>query len=154
MNITRFTDYSLRTLIYLALTTDRVVTIKAIAERYQISKNHLMKIVQQLNNLGFLQATRGKNGGLKLSQPPEQINIGNLVRILEQDAKLVECFGSDNRCLITPACQLKHIFAEAIEQFYRALEQYTLADLVNNKNQKKLNNLLAIDVSQIKESRP
>ncbi len=147
MNITRFTDYSLRTLIYLALSGERVVTIKEISERYQISKNHLMKIVQELNSLGFLKATRGKNGGLTLGLAPAKINIGALIRTLEQDSKLVECFGSDNQCIITPACQLKMIFAEAIEQFYRTLDQYTLADLVSNQHQNALHSILAIDVS-------
>ena len=143
MNITRFTDYSLRVLIYLAVHKDELVTIKAIADCYDISKNHLMKVVQALSAKGFLTAIRGKNGGIKLSRTPKEINIGGLIRMLEQDSTLVECFGPDNRCAITPACQLKHMFAEALEAFFTSLDAYTLADVVDKASQIQLDFLLA-----------
>jgi Rrf2 family nitric oxide-sensitive transcriptional repressor len=130
MNVTRFTDYSLRVLIYLAVNREQPATIKEVAERYDISKNHLMKVVQELSASGYVLATRGKNGGIQLAHAPEQINIGTLIRKLEQDTTLVECFGSGNQCVITAACQLKRMFAEALERFFCTLEQYTLADLV------------------------
>ncbi len=103
MHITRFTDYSLRVLMYLALNPTQQVTIQEIADSYGISKNHLMKVVQELNNKGYLQATRGKNGGLRLRGDPEAINLGTLVRATEQDLSLVECFGNNGLCVITPA---------------------------------------------------
>ncbi|GLX79217.1 HTH-type transcriptional regulator NsrR [Thalassotalea insulae] len=142
MNITRFTDYSLRVLIYLAIDTREIVTIKDVAERYKISKNHLMKVVQELNANGYLTATRGKNGGIRLNRSPAEINIGELVRSLEQGSTLVECFGSDNQCVITPACQLKQMFAEAMEQFFVSLEKYSLHDLVSGQRQNNLYFLL------------
>lgn len=141
MNITRFTDYSLRTLIYLALQEGQPVTIKEVADRYGISKNHLMKIVQELNTKGFLAATRGKNGGIRLSRDPADINIGALVRSIEQSSTLVECFGADNQCVITPACRLRVAFAEAMEGFFQCLDCYTLADLVT-EDQPQLQQLL------------
>ena len=147
MNITRFTDYSLRVLIYLSLHEDELATIKDVAGCYGISKNHLMKVVQELSAKEYLVATRGKNGGIKLSCPPEQINIGKLVRMIEQDSTLVECFGPDNQCVITPACQLKRMFAEALESFFQSLERYTLADLVDKTSRNQLNLLLASDDS-------
>ncbi len=146
MHITRYTDYSLRVLIYLAIHQDRLATISEIANSYGISKNHLMKIVQQLNQQGYLLATRGKNGGIKLNRPAEQINIGQLVREVEDKNKLVECFGTDNQCVITPSCQLKNIFAEAQENFFSTLDAYTLIDLVQPKQQENLAELLAIKV--------
>ncbi len=113
MHITRYTDYSLRVLIYLAASGEELVTIQDVADAYEISKNHLMKIVQQLNVKGHLLAIRGKNGGIKLNRDPSDINIGSLVREMEDSNKLVECFGNNNHCVITPSCQLKNIFAEA-----------------------------------------
>lgn len=144
MQITRYTDYSLRVLIYLAINQDQLTTISDIANSYGISKNHLMKIVQQLNLQGYLLATRGKNGGIKLNRPAEKINIGQLVREIEGKNKLVECFGSDNQCVITPSCQLKNIFAEAQDNFFKTLDAYTLSDLLGPKQQNNLITLLAI----------
>ncbi|HEY7866669.1 MAG TPA: Rrf2 family transcriptional regulator, partial [Psychromonas sp.] len=117
-----------------------------IAQSYHISKNHLMKIVQQLNVKGHLLAIRGKNGGIKLNRSPSDINIGSLVREMEDDNKLVECFGDNNHCVISPSCQLKSIFAEAQGSFFDTLDKYTLADLVSVKQQTELGELLAIDV--------
>ena len=90
MHITRYTDYSLRVLIYLALQQERLVTIQQIADSYDISKNHLMKVVHQLTLKGYIESVRGKNGGLRLHRRPEDINIGVLVRETEQDMNLVE----------------------------------------------------------------
>lgn len=130
MHITRYTDYSLRVLIYLALKGEELSTIQEIAERYGISKNHLMKVVHELSLRGYIETLRGKNGGLRLRLAPRQINIGRLVRDTEQDLNLVECFGPDNRCIITSDCDLKHMLGEALEAFFAVLDRYTLADLI------------------------
>ncbi|MPW31847.1 Rrf2 family transcriptional regulator [Agarivorans sp. B2Z047] len=145
MHITRYTDYSLRVLIYLAINNESFSTISDIATSYNISKNHLMKIVHQLNLKGYLIATRGRNGGLKLNNAPGDINVGALVRELEDKRNLIECFGNQNTCVITPSCQLKHIFAQAQEQFYRFLDSYTLQDLIGEKH--KLGDILSINVT-------
>ena len=134
MQITRYTDYSLRILMYLANKGETLSTIKEIAQSYQISRNHLMKIVQQLGNKGYLVTIRGKNGGLKLNASPGDINVGRLVRDIEQDLTLVECMGSSNTCVITPVCQLKAVFSEALQAFLSKLDEYTLADLVALKH--------------------
>lgn len=144
MHITLFTDYALRVLMYLALNPTQQVTIREIADSYGISKNHLMKVVQDLNNKGYLKATRGKNGGLRLRGEPEAINLGALVRTTEQDLTLVECFGSDGQCVITPACQLKRVLAEALETFFHTLDGYTLADLLPSGNITTMRDLLQI----------
>lgn len=146
MKITRFTDYALRVLIYLALYEGKKVTIKDVAERYGISKNHLMKVVHELGMKGYIDTIRGKNGGMQLGLTPNDINIGVLVRMMEEDSVLVECFDANNTCVILPGCALKGMLKEAMECFFKSLEQYTLADLVNGgKREKVLKRILTID---------
>ncbi|PXX96405.1 Rrf2 family transcriptional regulator [Halomonas sp. LBP4] len=130
MHLTRFTDYSLRVLIFLAVKGEERSTIQEIAERFEVSHNHLMKVVQELSHKGYITAIRGKNGGLLLKKAPETITLGALVRDTEHDLQLVECFGDHNECLITPACRLKPILAEALKAFLDVLDQYTLADML------------------------
>jgi Rrf2 family transcriptional regulator, nitric oxide-sensitive transcriptional repressor len=130
MHLTRYTDYSLRVLIFLATKGEERSTIGEIAERFAISRNHLMKVVQDLNHKGYITAIRGKHGGLLLRRAPEDISLGRLVRDTERDLSLVECFGDDNTCVITPACRLKPILAEALEAFLGVLDRYTLADML------------------------
>ncbi|WP_027329449.1 RrF2 family transcriptional regulator [Marinimicrobium agarilyticum] len=142
MHITRYTDYSLRVLMYVALKGEALSTIREIAESYDISKNHLMKVVQELNSKGYLHAIRGKNGGLRLRGTPEEINLGELIRSTEQDLTLVECFGSGSQCALTPACRLKGVLAESLEAFFRVLDSYTLADLVYPENAREMKQLL------------
>ncbi|MGQ9425721.1 RrF2 family transcriptional regulator [Gilvimarinus sp. F26214L] len=144
MRITRYTDYALRVMMYVGLKDPELATIREIANSYDISRNHLMKVVQELNNRGYLVATRGKNGGLRLKDLPENINVGRLVRDMEQDSELVECFGCSSSCVITPACELKGIFARAMDAFFHALDQYTLADLLPTAMQPQLLELLNV----------
>lgn len=144
MHITRYSDYALRVLIYLAAEPERVATIQAISESYGISRSHLMKVVNRLNQLGYVQATRGKNGGLRLGQPPAQINVGELFRRTEPDLDLVECFTASDRCAITPVCKLKHVFHDAREAFLSVLDDYTLADLVAPEHRHQLMQILNI----------
>ena len=131
MRLTTHTDYALRVLMYLALRPGESSTIQEIAERYGISKNHLMKVVQHLGAAGWIETSRGRGGGLRLARPAAAIDLGDVVRSTEEDVALVECFKpEENLCAITPACRLKGIFAEALEAFFQALSRYTLADLV------------------------
>ena len=130
MHLTRFTDYSLRVLVYLAVKGEERSTIHEIASSFEISRNHLMKVVQDLSHKGYITAIRGKNGGLILKKAPEDIRLGKLVCDTEHDLQLVECFGEKNACRITPACQLQPILVEALRAFLAVLDQYTLADLL------------------------
>ncbi len=130
MRITRYTDYALRVLIYLGIKGDELSTIAEIAESYDISKNHLMKVVHELQLRGYVDTLRGKHGGIRLRLAPEEINIGRLVRDTEQDLELVECFGAGNRCVITPNCELKFMLGKALNAFLGVLDEYTLADLL------------------------
>jgi Rrf2 family transcriptional regulator, nitric oxide-sensitive transcriptional repressor len=134
MKLTSFTDYSLRVLIYLAVEPDRRATIAEIAQAFDISTNHLTKVVHFLGKNGWLANVRGKGGGLELGRPPQAIVIGNVVRETEGEAVVVECFGEEGgNCAITPVCQLRHVLVEAVEAFYNVLDHYTLADMVSNR---------------------
>ena len=133
MRITQYTDYALRVLIYLGLEDQKLSTIGEIAERYVISRSHLMKVVNQLVQEGFVEGVRGKGGGIRLAMPAEQIRIGDVVRKIEPDLALVECFGPGNQCVITPACDLKRALSEALKAFLAVLDDYTLADFLNKR---------------------
>lgn len=134
MHLTRFTDYSIRVLLYLATKGEERSTISEIANTFNISRNHLMKIVQELNQKGYLKAIRGKHGGLLLNRSPASISLGALIRDTEQEMALVECFRDDNACVITPHCRLQPILAEALDAFLRVLDAYTLADLLDGRS--------------------
>jgi Rrf2 family nitric oxide-sensitive transcriptional repressor len=130
MRLTHFSDYALRLMMYAAVRKDELVTIEETAELYGLSKAHLMKVANLLTRAGFLKATRGRGGGLSLARKPEKIRLGEVVRATEPDFSLVECFASGNQCLITPRCRLRGVLQEAIGNFMRTLDRYTLADLM------------------------
>ncbi|MGI4992064.1 Rrf2 family transcriptional regulator [Halobacteriovorax sp. GFR7] len=143
MRLASFTDYSLRVLIYIATKGDERSTVGEIADKYKISRNHLVKVVHNLSTMGIIDSYKGKGGGITLSSAPDEIVIGNLIRELEEDSPLVECFGSAGNCIISPACKLKSALIIAQNQFYETLNAYTLADLLTNKN--KLENIFKED---------
>lgn len=134
MQLTRFTDYSLRTLIYLAMNPGRLVTISEIAEVYRVSENHLMKIVHRLAQHGYIETLRGKGGGMRLASAPDSIRLGAVVRDTEEHMDIAECFNPANRdCPMLPECALKSALIAARESFLDTLDTFTLADLVANK---------------------
>lgn len=131
MQLTSFTDYSLRVLIYLGSHPDAVATVGAIAEEYAISRHHLTRVVHQLGLKGYIETTRGKGGGFRLARQPERIRIGDVVRDMESGFELAECFRpGDTTCRLLPACALKPVLAEAGRAFLTSLDRYTLADLL------------------------
>ena len=130
MRLTSFTDYTLRTLIYLALRPDQLATIAGIADAYGISANHLMKVVHRLAVAGHITTVRGQHGGLRLAKPASAINIGEVVRRTEPDMALVACFDDTQRCVIQDGCVLQHALTDALAAFLAVLDRYTLADLV------------------------
>jgi Rrf2 family transcriptional regulator, nitric oxide-sensitive transcriptional repressor len=130
MRLTAYTDYTLRTLMYLAVNTDGHATIAEIAQIYRISETHLMKIVHQLGVAGDIETTRGRNGGIRLGKPAASINLGTVVRRTEPDMDLVACFGDVDTCAIGEACVLQTALHQALAAFLAVLDRYTLADLV------------------------
>lgn len=167
MRLTNYSDYALRSLMYLAVKPEpqELANISDIADSYHISKSHLTKIIHQLAKLGYIDSVRGKNGGIRLACAPKDINLGVLIKQIEPDFELVECFSEslpkqgdqskqkglpialieetasieeNNKaskvgCVISPVCQLKVVFFEALSAFITVLERYTLADIISNE---------------------
>lgn len=132
MQLTLYTDYSLRVLVYLSVNPDKIATITEISDYYEISRNHLVKIVHNLAQLGYIQSFRGKGGGLKLALAPQDIGIGEVVRKVEPNFNIVECFGnSEQPCKILPLCALKKALHQAAQTFLQVLDRYTLADAIS-----------------------
>lgn len=131
MELTFFTDYSLRVLMYLGLRHCELSSISEIADDYGISANHLVKVVHGLAQGGFVRTYRGKGGGVALAREPRDINIGAVVRYTEGPFKPVECFRGDyNHCVVTRVCRLAGILQDACDAFLATLDRYTLADLL------------------------
>ncbi|WP_407525255.1 Rrf2 family transcriptional regulator [Methylobacterium oryzisoli] len=143
MRLTRYTDYALRTLIYLGVHEPRQSSIAEIARAYGISENHLTKVVHQLGRLGLIRTIRGRGGGLRLALPPAEIVVGAVVRQTEEDLALVECFAG-HACAITPSCRLKRALGEALAAFLEVLDRTTLADLLEGPARSDLARLLEI----------
>ena len=150
MRLTNFTDYTLRTLIYLALTGGRLATIGEISEHYDISEAHLMKVVHHLGLAGDVRTIRGKGGGLRLARGPETINVGEVVRRTEPDLALVPCFCENGACVIEPECVLRKALQSALAAFLAQLDGFTLADLVVPR--RKLATLLGIPNSDFRSA--
>jgi Rrf2 family nitric oxide-sensitive transcriptional repressor len=132
VQLTSFTDYGLRALIYMAsLPDDQMTNISQVTDVYGVSRNHMVKIINQLSRAGLVTAVRGKNGGIKLGKPAQTIRIGDVVRELEP-LSLVNC--DSDFCHITPACRLKQVLHTAVEHFLDELNQYTLADMVKDNS--------------------
>ncbi len=140
MQLSTHTDFSLRVLTYLALHKEqRPATVQEMAKAYGISANHVAKVAQTLVQHGYVRSLRGRNGGLMLALPPADIRIGAVVRAIE-NLTLLECFGTGSSCPIEPACQLKMIVQKAQQAFLATLDEYTLADLIGQRE--TLENLL------------
>ena len=132
MRLTDYTDYTLRVLMFCALNPERSITIAELADSHAISKNHLMKIVNDLARQGLLQTTRGRGGGMRLLKPAADIRIGDVVRQTETDFRMVECFDTNhNACTLTAQCQLKQVIRVALQSYLAELDKVTLADITS-----------------------
>ncbi|HEU4853342.1 MAG TPA: Rrf2 family transcriptional regulator [Telluria sp.] len=130
MKLTSYTDYALRTLMYLAHNRDRLVTIGDIADEHGIAKNHLTKVVHQLGTLGYIDTVRGRNGGLRLGCEPSKINIGEVVRHTENDFFMASCFDANGQgCSYSPSCSLKGLLGKATYAFLEVLDGVTLEQM-------------------------
>jgi Rrf2 family nitric oxide-sensitive transcriptional repressor len=137
MRLTQWTDYTLRVLMYCAACQlrDQLVTITEIADGHAISRSHLTKIVHQLGAQGLLETTRGRGGGMRLSRPAKDINVGAVVRQTETDFDMVECFdASTNQCSLSQRCRLKAVLHQATSSYLAVLDGVTLADLIAPEN--------------------
>lgn len=140
MHLTLHADYALRMLLYLAANPARVVSTGEVSDAYGISKHHLVRVVQGLNRHGFVEVRPGRSGGVVLARPPSEISVGQVVRQMEPDFHIVECFDpATNTCPITPACGLIGVLNEATKSFLSTLDKYTLEDLIR-RSPRKLSN--------------
>jgi Rrf2 family transcriptional regulator, nitric oxide-sensitive transcriptional repressor len=130
MRLTLHTDFALRVLIHVGVNDAAMSTVKGIADSFGISKNHLMKVVNDLARRGYLETVRGRNGGIRLMRPPREINIGRLVRETEDELDVLGCFNATGYCRIERVCVLRCAVQDAVEAFLAVLDRYTLADLI------------------------
>ena len=145
MRLTRYTDYALRTLMQAALMPEgQRLSVSEITATYNISRDHVMKIVQRLGQLGYLRNVRGKGGGIELGRPPEQIVIGQVVRDMESNLTVIDC--NTPRCRLNKGCQLKGILMEAMAAFLGVLDRYTLKDMLTNEQE--LIHLLSLEMEE------
>jgi Rrf2 family nitric oxide-sensitive transcriptional repressor len=134
MRLTTLSDYALRVLMFAAASGDTLLTIEETARTYQISRAHLMKVVNILVRRGFLTGVRGRSGGFMLAKSPESIVVGDVIRATEPDFALVECFATGNQCIVTGCCKLPSMLNEARNAFIATLDGYTVADLMLKKS--------------------
>lgn len=131
MQLTSYTDYSLRALLYIGEHRDRLVTVSEISEHYGVSRNHMVKVIHNLGASGYLQTVRGKSGGVRLAKEPEEIKISDVVLLTEPHMDIQECFSQEkNTCPLINDCSLMGVFYKARKGFMSVLEQYTLADML------------------------
>ncbi|KQI73018.1 transcriptional regulator [Loktanella sp. 5RATIMAR09] len=133
MQLDKFTDYALRVLMTLAVRAPARVPTSEIAAVFALSENHLSKVATQLVREGFVTSVRGRNGGLVLARPSDEIVVGNVVRAMKRNDPVVACFGTDKSCLILPVCGLRTPLALAQEAFFATLDRYTLADITRSQ---------------------
>ncbi|MFR5264741.1 RrF2 family transcriptional regulator [Clostridium sp.] len=132
MQLSKFTDYSFRALIYLAENENKLCTIDEIAKNLNISEHHLKKIINKLAKTEYIISIKGRNGGLKLGISPSLINLGSILKITEDNLNLVECFGENNNCSLCKGniCKLNPIISSSLEKFFQEFSKYTLADII------------------------
>lgn len=130
MRLTTLTDYALRLLMHVAQHPDRLCTIGEVSQRYGISEAHLMKVTHRLALGGWLETLRGRGGGMRLARPPRDIRLSDVVRGMESDFALVDCFGSGPPCALDGQCRLAGILEGALADFHRHLDRHTLQDLL------------------------
>jgi Rrf2 family nitric oxide-sensitive transcriptional repressor len=132
MQLSAYSDYSIRVLMQTALRTPERVTVDEVAETFGISRHHLVKVVHDLGRGGYLETRRGVGGGFTLARPPEDIRLGDIVRFGEESEVVIDCMERGNRaCRLSPCCRLRDVLDEAAAGFFAVLDRYTLADLVN-----------------------
>lgn len=131
MYLSKFTDYSFRALVYLAENRDKLCTVEELAKKLEISEHHLKKIIHKLAKTDLVISMKGRTGGLKLGLEPQDINLGEVVRITEDNLNIAQCFSKEDCCpFITSGCKLKGIMNESLSAFLHEFSRYTLRDLL------------------------
>ncbi|MCR8744802.1 RrF2 family transcriptional regulator [Romboutsia lituseburensis] len=134
MTLSKFSDYAFRILILLGNNPDNTFTVDSISKTLNLSNNHIKKIVYKLATEGYIESTKGRNGGIRLGKNPCDINLGELLKITEDNLSVVECFSKNNNtCNISSSCKLKGVIGHALNSFMKVFDDYTLADVLDNK---------------------
>lgn len=155
MKLTQYSDLGFRLMMYLAMYNNKIVTIQEVSSRFDISKNHLVKISHQLTKSGLIESVRGRNGGVRLALPPEKINLEMILRVTEDGFDLVECFDPEhNQCVISDVCKLNSVFDDALEAFFGELRKVSLADLAKDVSQIESALIPFPGISAVKFHRP
>lgn len=142
MQLTLFTDYCIRSLILVSTRSpEHLTTITEIAEKYKLSRNHVVKVVHRLGQLGYLYTQRGKHGGVRLAKAIDEIHMGTLIKMVEPHHNIMNC--SAPNCCLTHQCKMKSIASRAMQLFYKELDRYTLADII--KEPEEVYEILNID---------
>lgn len=148
MRLMTMTDYAMRLLMYLGQRPGSLCTISEIASAYGISEGHMMKLTHKLGLHGWIETVRGKGGGIRLAHAPETIRLGDVVRCIENDFYLVECFASGSTCTLTGHCQLTEVMHSALDSFLNRLDDYTLADILQPRAPQRGARVVAMPVSR------
>ena len=144
MQLSLHADYALRVLVYLGTHPDRVISTQEISDSYSISRHHLVRVVQTLAGHGYVKVHNGRSGGVTLAQQPELIRLGEVIRNSEPNLRLVECFDrKTNTCPIASVCGLKSMLNEALDAFLSSLNRYSVADILNNGQNRELASVFA-----------
>ncbi|MGD9913015.1 MAG: Rrf2 family transcriptional regulator [Rhizobiaceae bacterium] len=152
MRLTFHTDYALRMLIHLEINRGSPIRVADVADSFGISRNHLLKVALKLGKLGYLATTRGRTGGIMLARDAEDINLGEVIRHMEDGFDLTECMRRGGFCAITPACRLKGVVARALDAFLSVFDGFTLADIAAHRNE--LRELLEMNRTWVKAEVP
>jgi len=131
MQLSVYSDYAVRVLVQAALRSPERTTVVEVAQTFGISRHHLVKVVHDLGRAGYLVTQRGIGGGFTLARAPEEIRLGDIVRLGEESDRVIDCRDDENRpCRLLPACRLKNVLDEAAAAFFQVLDRYTLGDLI------------------------
>ena len=135
MQLSAYSDYAVRVLMQTALRSPERTTVAEVAGTFGISRHHLVKVVHDLGRAGYLATQRGIGGGFTLARAPEEIRLGDIVRLGEESETVIDCKDGENHlCRLLPACRLKGVLDEAAAAFFGVLDRYTLADLVKQRS--------------------
>lgn len=131
MQLSKFTDYAFRALIYLANNQDSMAIIDKLAIELEVSEHHLKKIINKLAKTEYIISVKGRNGGLKLGVDPKEINLGKVLLLTEENLNLVECMDNPKLCpLMNNGCKLKGVISKSLDSFIEEMSKYTLQDIL------------------------
>ena len=130
MQISKFSDFSFRALLYLAAHPEKLCTVEELAEKLDTSSHHMKKVVHRLACVGYISSLKGRNGGIRLGMTPQEINLAEVLEYTEENLNLFDCFTQETCPILSRGCKLKDISVQALNSFFKEFSSYTLADLL------------------------